>query len=117
MLIADFIQRSPKSNRHKLIFITCSKHQTFWITNTLIALSYVTGNISPQGRYCIKLAQNILTNKNPQGLYYRKLDIAIIGIIITLYHSTIYFKVFNTNIQMQHVLYYKAGLRAQSIDV
>jgi hypothetical protein len=117
MLIADFIQLSQKLNRHKLIFITCLKHQTYWITNTSIVLSYVIGNISPQGRYCIKLARITLTNKNPRGIYNRKSDIPIIGIIITLYHSTTYFKLFNTNIQMQHVLYYKDGLRSQSIAV
>ena len=41
----------------------------------------------------------------------------IIGIIIALYQSTTYFKVFNTNIHVQHVLYYKERLRSHSVDV
>jgi hypothetical protein len=96
MLIADFVQLSPKSNRQKLLFITFLQYQTYWVTNTSIVPSYVTGNKSPQGRYCTKLAQYILTNRNRQGIYYRKSDIPIIGIIVT-YHSTTYFKVFLHN--------------------
>jgi hypothetical protein len=116
MLLANYAQLSPESIRHTLLFIHLLHHQTYSITNTSIAVSYVTGNKNSQGIYSRKSAPNIFTNKyisflvshwkqNPQGGSCREQEIPSIGIILILYQTTAYFNGFNTVIFVSNILY------------